>query len=572
MTRQVLRSYQAELGDGVRAEWARGVRRVAAVLPTGGGKTTIFVDVIERWLEANPGRRAVVVAHRTELIEQAAARVQAHTGMAVGIVKATRNQTRAPIVVASVQTLAGRDGRRARQIADVGLVVVDECHRAAARTYRDALGAFGAMGQGVEGGAVALGVTATLSRSDRLSLGSVWESVVEGPTIMDMRRDGWLVPPTGLFVRVDDLSMAGVRTSGGDYRAEDLGEALEASLAPKRIAEAYREHCERRQGIVFAPTVSSAGVIRDALEAEGFTAALVHGGTPAGERAQTVLDYRAGRVQILVNCAVFTEGTDLPMTGVVVVARPTKSNGLYVQMVGRGLRLWCFTHGELRNLLQPCCGDVKTDCLVLDVVGATRRHRLQAQIDLFGDDAEPEKSIKLDDDGEIELDEIDDEPVDDGPGPLELPDAGVLVAEVVDLFHSSGAGWARTAAGAWFLPTRERYLCVLPTLVQGAWGFDVWSVPKDPTVAWSNIAWARDDLVQARTLAEVQVTGGERISQSRYGWRRADPSVNMLRLAGRLGVVTAGRSAGEVSADIDRAQATLRIDPYLTPAMFGRTV
>lgn len=572
MSRQILDPFQIELRDGVFREWARGVTRVAGVLPTGGGKTTVFTDTIETWLQANAGRRAVVVAHRTELIEQAAARVQAHTGLQVGIVKAERNQTRAPIVVASVQTLASREGRRARQIADVGLVVVDECHRAAAKTYRDALTAFGCMSEGVEGGAVALGVTATLSRSDRLSLGAVWQSVVEGPTIMEMIGMGYLVRPSGLLVRVDDLNLSRVRTTAGDYRDSDLGEAIEQSLAPKRIAEAYREHAERRSGIVFAPTVSSAGMICDALVAEGFAAQLVHGGTPAGERAAAIEAYRRGALQILVNVGIFTEGTDLPRTSVVVLARPTKSNGLYVQMTGRGLRLWCPVHTHRFTMLAPCCERVKRDCLVLDVTGATKRHRLQAQIDLFGDLDEPKEPKEVDDDG-LDFDLLDEagaeEDTSDDAG---LPDAGTLVAEVVDLFHSSGAGWQRTAAGAWFLATRERYLTVLPTLVQGAYGFDVWSVPKDARVAWSSVAWARDDLAQARTLAEAQVTSGERISQNRYGWRRAVPSAATVRLAERLGVPGAGRSAGELSTAIDRELATRRIDPYLTPAMFGATV
>lgn len=558
------------MGDGVRREWARGVQRVALVCPTGGGKTTLFVDVIERWLVDNPGRRAVVIAHRTELIEQAAARVRRHTGLQVGIVKAERNQTRAPIVVASVQTLASREGRRARQIANVGLVVVDECHRAAARTYRDALTAFGAMGEDRDTGAVALGVTATLSRSDRLSLGAVWQSVVEGPSIMEMIGDGWLVRPSGLFVRVDDLNMSRVRITAGDYRADDLGEAIESSLAPKKIAEAYREHAEHRQGIVFAPTVASAQVICEALVAEGFAAVLVHGGTPAGERAAMIERYRAGEVQLLVNCGVFTEGTDLPMTGCVVIARMTKSNGLWIQMTGRGLRLWCFVHGELNNLQSPCCDQVKTDCLVLDVVGASKRHRLQAQIDLFGDDygLEPREV----DPEALELEPVDDDEIDtDTVESVGVDPTGVLVAEIVDLFHSSGAGWQRTAAGAWFLPTRERYLTVLPTLVAGTYGFDVWSVPKDPRTQWQNIAWARDDLASARTLAEAQVTGAERISQSKYGWRRAEPTGPMVRLATRYGIDVTGLGAGEVSTRIDIAAATRRIDPWLPVDMFDTT-
>ena len=564
MTRQTLRPFQVDLRDDVFREWARGVQRVAAVLPTGGGKTTTFVDLAEQWLQANPSRRAVVIAHRLELIEQAAARVQRHTGLQVGIVKATRNQTRARIVVASVQTLASRGGRRAAQIADVGLVVVDECHRAAAKSYVEALTQFGCYRAG---GAVALGVTATLSRSDRLSLGSVWQSVVEGPDIAWMIDRGWLVRPSGLLVRVDDLDLRRVRTTGGDYRKEDLGEAIEQSLAPKRIAEAYREHANRRQGIVFAPTVSSAGAICEELVLAGFAAVLVHGGTPAGERAEKIDQYRRGEIQILCNCGVFTEGTDLPMTECIVVARPTKSNGLYIQMTGRGLRLWCFEHGELNNLQSPCCDRVKVDCLVLDVVGASKRHRLQAQIDLFGEDPE-ERDETPEILEETDLEEDEGEDTDTVEVSLSEDATGDLVAEIVDLFHSSGAGWMRTAAGAWFLPTRERYLCVLPTIVIGGLGFDVWSVPKDPRTAWVNVSWARGDLVTARTLAEVQVRSGERISQSKYGWRRAEPSAAMVRLAGALGVDVVGRSAGEVSNAIDRAQATKRIDPWLPAGMF----
>jgi superfamily II DNA or RNA helicase len=556
VTRQVLRDYQTRWVADVEREWARGVQRVAGVLPTGGGKTTCFVETAERWLERNPGRRVVAFAHRTELVEQAAARVKAHTGLAVGIVKASLNQTRAPIVVASVQTLASREGRRARMIPDVGLAIVDECHRAAARTYREALATFGCMGEG--GSGLALGVTATLSRSDRLSLGAVWQSVVEGPTIMEMIGRGWLVRPRGLAVRVEDMDLRSVRIVAGEYRKEDLGEALVQSLAPKRIAEAYREHAADRPGIVFAPTVASAEAIMEALRGEGFTAELVHGGTPPDERREIIGRYRRRETQILCNCSVFTEGTDLPLTSCVVIARKTRHNGPYIQMAGRGLRT------------SPETG--KTDCLILDVVGVTREHRLQAQIDLFGDDygfdreqdeREVEELEAAEDAPEVEPFEF--EVTVTGGGEVR----GVLVADPVDLFHGAAVGWSRTQAGAWFLSTRERFLVVLPTTVPGAWGFDVWSVPKDVTQYWQPVAMAREDLNEARVQAEACVTSGERVSQ-RASWRRTDPSPAMMKLAMRLGIDPGFGtwSAGELSAEIDRVQASRRIDPHLPASMF----
>ncbi len=437
-------------------------------------------------------------------------------------------------------------------------MVVHNCHRAAARTYREVLRGYGAL-DGT--GAVALGVTATLSRSDRLSLGAVWQSVVEGPTIMDGIRAGWLVRPRGLAVRVEDMDLRKVRIVAGEYRKEDLGEALVQSLAPKRIAEAYREHAADRPGIVFGPTVASAEAIRDALLEAGFTCELVSGMTPKAEREAIIGRYNRGETQILSNCAVFTEGFDAPHTSCVVIARKTRHNGPYIQMAGRGLRV----------------SEGKADCLILDVVGVTREHRLQAQIDLFGDDYGFDR--EQDEQAQAEEDALEESAL-EVPAPLEFEvefgettTTGVLVADPVDLFHGAAVGWARTTAGAWFLPTRDRFLVVLPTQQPDAWGFDVWSVPKDVTRYWEPVAMARGDLNEARETAQASVTSGERVSQ-RASWRRADPSPAMVRLAMRMGVAPGfgSWSAGELSAEIDRIQASRRIDPHLPATMFSHVL
>jgi superfamily II DNA or RNA helicase len=555
VTRVELWEHQTEAVEAVEREWSRGVQRTALVLPTSGGKTITFSEIIRRWCERNPGRRAVVIAHRTELIEQAAADIRTQAQLPVGIVKAERNQTRARVVVASVQTLASRDGRRAAQIADVGLVVIDECHRSAAESYVAALKVFGAW---EPAGARALGVTATLSRSDGKALGDVWQSVAYERTIADMLttldpKTGRpvLVRPRGIFVKVEDLDLRGVRKTGGDYRDSDLGDAIIDSLAPKRIAEAYREHADDRPGVVFLPTIAAAEAVLEALQADGRAAEIVTGKTPAGERAKIIARFRAGALQILVNVGVFTEGTNLRRISCVVIARPTLHSGLYIQMAGRGLR--------------TCDEENKRDCLILDVVGVTRRHRLQAEIDLFGDDVMERREKELDDDDPVELPE--DEPSEVIPEDLPRLDAlGRLVAIEVDLFHGTAYDWQRTRKGAWFLSLDRRYLTVLPA---AGGGFDVYGVPSRWHDAWTpygNYA----DLNAARSAAEVQIMPGERSNaHKRTGWRRAGPSVAQVGLATALGIVTVGMTAGEVSTRIGIEQASKRIDPSLPAWMFA---
>lgn len=559
MTRVELWEHQHEAVRAVESEWARGVRRTALVLPTSGGKTITFSEVIRRWCLANPGRRAVVVAHRTELIEQAAADIRQQCELPVGIVKAERNQTRARVVVASVQTLASRDGRRAAQIADVGLVVVDECHRSAADSYVAALRTFGCW---EPAGAVALGVTATLSRSDGKALGDVWESVAYERTIADMLatldpKTGRpvLVRPRGIFVKVEDLDLRGVRRTGGDYRDADLGAALVDSLAPKRIAEAYREHADDRPGIVFCPTIASAEAVLEALRGDGRAAEIVTGKTPAGDRARIVQRFKAGALQILVNVGVFTEGTNLRRISCVVIARPTLHSGLYIQMAGRGLR--------------TCDEEGKRDCLILDVVGVTRRHRLQAEIDLFGDDVMERREKELDDgeQDEIDLEEPDDDPeVRQDDDQIRIDPLGRLISVEVDLFHGTAYDWQRTRRGAWFLALHKRYMTVLPA-ENG--GFDVFSVPSAYSEPWQHVTWAVD-LNQARNAAECQIMPGERSNaHKRTSWRRRSPSGGQIGALARLGIEATGMTAGEASTRLAIEYASRRIDASLPARMFA---
>lgn len=548
-----LRSYQRQAVDAVTAAWGRGMMRPAGVAATGTGKTVVFSHLIDEWRVRNPGRRALVLAHRTELIDQAAGKLHSVApDMHIGVVKGTRNQTMAQVIVASVQTLGGASDsaeRRRRMLRDVGLVVVDEAHHGVAATYRRILEHYGCFADG----AVALGVTATMSRGDKLALGDVWQDVVFAYDTGQAMRDGYLVRPIGVRVRVDNLDLRKVRRTAGDYADSALGEAIEQSLAPEAIAKAYAEHARDRLGILFAPTVHSAQVIGEALRDAGFRVGHVNGAMPAAERARVLDDLREGRVQIVTNCAVLTEGTDLPMVSCVVIARPTTSSGLYIQMVGRCLRL------------HPG----KRDALVLDVVGATRAHALAARIELFGEDVA--ESIESDDiEGEDVTDEIlasDDlgEPAGPGfPGEGDFAD-GPLVSEVVDLFSGSTSAWLRTYAGVWFLPAGERLVAILPAPRTGA--YDVISMHRYHRGTGRWIVRDVDDLAYAMAWAEGDVSPGEKTTAARERpWRAKRPSAAQLYAARRHGLALSDDMlSGEVSNLITVAEASVRIDSGLPP-------
>lgn len=546
-----LRPYQRAAIDAiVHAGRVRGLDRPAVVLPTGAGKTVVFAHFALEWLERHPGKRVLILVHTAELLAQTLAALHdVAPWLLVGAVQASRNETLARVVVGSVQTL--RNEQRRRMLRDVGLIIVDECHHAVAVTYRTILNHFGALEFGPtrgEGDAVAVGFTATMTRADDLALGDVWQDVVYVRTISDMIHDGYLIRPHGIHVRVDDLDLSQVKTSRGDYASGELGKAIEESLAPEAIAKAVAEHAPHRKILLFAPTVSSAQIIADALSASGRRVGLIHGGLTDAARTAVVDAFRADPEGILANCMVLTEGFDEPSADCVVIARPTKSRGLYIQIVGR--------------ILRPFPG--KTDALVLDVVGASKAHGLLAGIDLFGDAQEPPTEKDQTDESEM----TDGEELIGGVEP-ELSDDlifggvdGPLVSTEVDLFASSVMSWLRTRAGVFYLAAGERYIAVLPTPA----GYEVVAMHQTQRHTGALIAGGVADLAYAMAWAEGEVTPSEKMTASKERrWRAQKPSEKTIRYARALGItIPEGARAGEMSNMISIAKASQRIDAGLT--------
>jgi superfamily II DNA or RNA helicase len=364
-----LRPYQTEAVAAIEASWAEGITRPAVVAATGAGKTTIFCELVGRHIERlrKEGKRILILAHREELLEQAEARVKLQNpGVWTAIVKGSRGQKThefADVVVASVQTLA-RPKRRAA-VDRIGMVIVDECHNAASKSYKDVLAHYGCMD---ERATPTVGFTATLTRMNG-GLPEVWQSVAKSIKIHHLIKEGFLVAPKALSVEVPSLNLASTRITGGDLNTGDLAAALEESAAFEVVAETYKTHAADRAGIVFMPNVATAQQQADAFKAVGITAELITGEMNSTDRKATYERYNSGATQVLVNCMVLTEGFDAPHTSAVVIGRPTLNPGLYIQCVGRGLRL----------------SPGKTDCLVLDIAGASLKHSLAGVNDLESD-------------------------------------------------------------------------------------------------------------------------------------------------------------------------------------------
>ena len=354
---QELRPYQQQARDRIHAEWDAGHTRTLLVLPTGTGKTIVFASVAADQVRA--GDRVLILAHRGELLEQAADKLQRSTGLVSAVEKAesTCLDSWFRVVVGSVQTLQ-RTARLERFPQDYfGTIIIDEAHHAITDGYRRILDYFS--------GAKVLGVTATPDRGDMRNLGEVFDSLAFEYKLTDAIKEGYLCKIMAQTIPLQ-LDITSVTMSGGDYAVGDLGTALDPYL--EQIAAEMAQRCKGRKTVVFLPLIKTSQKFRDLLNAYGFRAAEVNG--QSDDRRQLLADFDAGKYNVLCNSMLLTEGWDCPSVDCVVVLRPTKVRSLYSQMVGRGTRL----------------SPGKTDLLLLDFLWMTDKHELCRPADLVCED------------------------------------------------------------------------------------------------------------------------------------------------------------------------------------------
>lgn len=506
-----LRPYQTDALKSIAAAEAEGYRRLLLQMATGLGKTIVFGT-----LATEASGRSLILAHRDELIEQAVERLRFIDGQAdIGVVKAERAETGHKIIVASVQTLARE--RRRQGLGDFARVIVDEAHHAAAPTYRRILESAGVF----EGdGPRLLGVTATPVRGDRVRLSDTFEMICYEYPILRGIQNGYLSDLRGVRVTLAGLNLDQVQTRQGDWAAGQLGDALEEANAPEHIAAAYRDHAAGRKAIVFTPTVQLAKDLVEPFQRVGAVAEVVHGDQPVDERRAVLARFRSGETSVIANCAVLTEGFDEPATDCIIIARPTQSEALYTQMIGRATR----RHPG------------KEDALIIDVVGATARHSLQTVSTLFG---LPPKALAT---GQSVVEVLEEQRQEEARQKA----AGTLQSRIVDLFNRRALHWVKAGNG-WALATGQAYYVIQPD-------GDTWALRE----LWQNdrrlISTGPLEWLMGEAEDRVRDAGTTVLVAKGAPWRNGPASEKQLATLARMRVaIRPGLTKGEASDLIGQA-------------------
>lgn len=387
-----LRPYQENCIQSVLEEW-KMYQSTLAVAATGLGKTTIFAEIIRGVFP----KRCMVLVHRKELIEQAVDRLRNQCGIICDIEKAhlraREGYLKPECVVASVQTLISGEKGRERMTKfspnDYDYIIIDEAHRATAKSYRRILAHFK---QNPD--LKILGVTATPDRADDESLKQVFESVAFNYEILDGIHDGWLVPVDQQMVYVESINFDKVKIVKGDLKETELAKIMEQEETLQGVAHSAIQIIGSKRSLAFAASVMHAKLLSDIFNRHKYGMAdFIHGETPEKERDQKLESFRDGTTQIMVNCGIFTEGADFPFLEAIIQARPTKSRSLYAQIIGRALRP---LPGIVDGLNSPQERKIsisqsrKPVALIIDYVGNGSRHKLMTSANILGGKISPE--------------------------------------------------------------------------------------------------------------------------------------------------------------------------------------
>lgn len=354
-----LRPYQEEARRKVEDAWKAGTRRTLLVLPTGTGKTIVFAKITEDMVRS--GNRVLIMAHRGELLQQAADKIKKTTGLGCSVEKADETclDSWYQVTVGSVQTLQRE--KRLNQFSEdyFDVIIIDEAHHAISDGYQRVLQHFDS--------AKVLGVTATPDRGDMRNLGTYFDSLAYEYSLPRAIKDGYLSPIKALTIPLK-VDITGVSIQSGDYAPGEIGTALDPYL--EQIAVEMQNYCRDRKTVVFLPLIKTSQKFTDILNVHGFHAAEVNG--QSDDREQVLKDFDEGKYNVLCNSMLLTEGWDCPSVDCVIVLRPTKVRSLYSQMVGRGTRLY----------------PGKKELLLIDFLWLTEKHELCHPANLICTDQE----------------------------------------------------------------------------------------------------------------------------------------------------------------------------------------
>lgn len=364
-----LRPYQTEAITAIQASFQR-FNKVLAVLPTGSGKTIIFANIAKHFVDA--GHKVLILAHRDELITQATSKLLSATGLEAQIEKAeSRASLDAPVVVASIQTLAN-DARLQRFPEDhFGLIIADEAHHCLSNSWQRVLSHFDTK---------TLGVTATPARGDKKKLGEYFEDIAYEVTLFELIREHYLSKITICSIPLA-IDLSGARTIAGDFNEADLGQAIHPYL--QQLAASIRDHAIGRRVLAFLPLIATSQAFVEACLAEGLSAAHIDG--KSVDRAAILERFAHREYDVLSNASLLTEGYDDCGIDCIALFRPTRSQPLYAQMCGRGTRI----------------APDKSDLLLLDPMWQHETHSLACPASLVAkNDDEANRMTALATDGQ----------------------------------------------------------------------------------------------------------------------------------------------------------------------------
>lgn len=343
-----IRAYQSEAIQSVISQFHAGRRQLLLRLPTGAGKTVISALLIDRLLSIMEPRRILFLAHRKEIIDQTAVKIGQQIGIEnVGVEQADRKaESSARVVVASVQTIIGRLDDFDPE--DFAAIIVDECHHAFAKTWMDTISHFGKRSE-----TLLLGLTATPKRSDGRSIEELFPDTAFEISLGELQDQGFLVPMDYCTIEAS-LGLGELSVQSGDFQATLLGKIMNSDEMRAITVKACLEKARGKKTIAFCASIKHAEDLTRDFNDMGIAAAYISG--ESDDRDQIIEDFRQGKIQVLSNFAVLTEGFDDPSIECVLLARPTTSPLVYSQCLGRGLR--------------PYSG--KEQCIVIDIVDRQR--------------------------------------------------------------------------------------------------------------------------------------------------------------------------------------------------------
>lgn len=559
-----LRPYQQTAIANVLADW-RDFNRVLITMATGTGKTVVFLEVLDRVLREDAKARALILVHRKHLVDQPLERLQTFwpsRSLQTGLIQGDRHQPGGRIVIGTVQSLVNET--RLQDLLRHGPithVVIDEAHRGIAETYNQVLTGLGKV--------KLLGCTATPKRTDKIALAQLFEKVSYKIDILTAIREGALVPFNPWRVTLPNVDFSQVRQTEDGWDEEEAGKLLSAENVLEIIFAKWREIAGHRQTIGFCASVGMAEACAAYFSNAGVPSGAISYKTKKQERTRLQAQYENGELQCLFNMDVFTEGYDAPATGCVIMARPTRSDLIYVQAMGRGLRL------------HPASG--KLDCTIIDFAPVGARDIIMAGDVLEGMPPEVKKAYEKAEEQGLELFGMEIN-ADGGIGIIDPEDVKV---EMMNLLAHHRLAWnfdgqiatcalSKTNTLAIVVPDRDRLEKADDLRRAGQWTsgraqlagwlekYRLYLLGKNETNTWhTELLATTATMGEAKDLAESMSTYEDAtISRKKSFWREKPMSDAQARFLRQLGAFQPGLTSGQAASRITHVLATREVQAY----------